>query len=43
MFHSIDLFGAKEIILSFAKFLPKIFVDPYNLFIDIFLFHNTKR
>ena len=36
IFHSIDLLGAKEIILSFAKILSKNFVDPYNLFLDIF-------
>ena len=36
MFHSIDLLSAKDIILSFAKRLSKNFVDPYNLFLDIF-------
>ena len=43
MFHSIDVLVAKEINLSFAKFLWKIFVDPYNLFSDIFHVRYYKK
>ena len=43
MFHSIDLFGAKEIILSSAKFLSKKIVDPYNLFLDGFHVRYYKK
>ena len=43
MFHSINVLGAKEIILSFTKILSKNFVEPYNLFPDIFYVRYYKK